>query len=263
MAGGKPILALLALILVAGGILLDIFVVLSGTKVNTTPINKIYFLEASTQGMGNAPATTAWTYFSVCSFINGGPGDCRPVSAAPPFDPPRNFGASPKIPAGFDGTNFYYYMSRVAWAFYLIALFFGAITLAMGIFACCARIAGFLSGFFASVAALMQAVAAALMTAWTVKARNVFQSSGHAASLGRYAYGFTWASFACFFLAMILFCSSGGSRKNKHQEEERQDIDPATGQPIVMEQQQGTSGGFFGRNSSSKNREVGVKDEYS
>jgi len=60
--------------------------------------------------------------------------------------------------------NFYYYLSRVSWSFYLIATFFAACTLAIGIFACCARIAGFLSGFLAFMAMASQAVCAALMT---------------------------------------------------------------------------------------------------
>lgn len=56
-----------------------------------------------------------------------------------------------------------------------------------------------------------------------VKGRNLFNSNGQNATLGKYAFGFEWASFACFFLAMILFCiggaaskkSSSGSKKNK------------------------------------------------
>ena len=52
-------------------------------------------------------------------------------------------------------------------------------------------------------------------SAWTVQARNAFRSSGGSASLGRYAYGFTWGAMACYLLATILFCIGGRVGKNE------------------------------------------------
>ncbi len=47
-----------------------------------------------------------------------------------------------------------------------------------------------------------------------VKARNEFRSAGITASIGRYAFGFTWGAWAAMFLAtLFLFLGCGVSRK--------------------------------------------------
>lgn len=50
-----------------------------------------------------------------------------------------------------------------------------------------------------------------------VQARDAFESDGRDASIGRYAFGFTWGAWAAAFIATLLFCigtrgdkSSGG-----------------------------------------------------
>lgn len=53
-----------------------------------------------------------------------------------------------------------------------------------------------------------------ICSAWTVQGRNAFRNNNQSASLGRYAYGFTWASFVCYFLAAIFFCVGGRIGKN-------------------------------------------------
>jgi len=52
-------------------------------------------------------------------------------------------------------------------------------------------------------------------SAWTVIGRNNLRRSGTDAHLGVYAYGFTWASVAAFFLSMIMFCIAGAVSKRK------------------------------------------------
>lgn len=37
-------------------------------------------------------------------------------------------------------------------------------------------------------------------------ARNAFKNDGRSASIGSYAFGFAWASWAALFLATLLFC---------------------------------------------------------
>jgi hypothetical protein len=49
-------------------------------------------------------------------------------------------------------------------AFYLIALFFGAIGLMTGFLALCSRLGGYLSGLTVAIALFFQTLAAALMT---------------------------------------------------------------------------------------------------
>ena len=97
-----PLFALLALFLVAGGILLNIFVILSGV-VSTTPMPHIYFLSADTSAITGAPATSAWTYFALCSKPGDETTDCGPVKAAFTFNPVGNFGTSTGVPPAFIG----------------------------------------------------------------------------------------------------------------------------------------------------------------
>lgn len=64
-----------------------------------------------------------------------------------------------------DSTHYYYYMSRFAFAFYLIALFFAVCTLVSGLLAICfTRIGSFISILFVGTAWFFQALAAVLMT---------------------------------------------------------------------------------------------------
>jgi SUR7/PalI family len=71
----------LSLILIAGAIVLQFFVVLSGVT-NTSPLNKTYFLQADTSTIaGSGRAVSQWTYFYVCGAGNQ---DCgSPVPALP------------------------------------------------------------------------------------------------------------------------------------------------------------------------------------
>jgi hypothetical protein len=70
-----------SLILIAGAIVLQFFVVLSGVR-NTTPLNKTYFLQADTSSIaGSGRAISQWTYFYVCGAGNQ---DCgKPVPDLP------------------------------------------------------------------------------------------------------------------------------------------------------------------------------------
>jgi len=211
MAGpARPILAFGSLILVAGGLLLQFFTILSGA-INHNPINKFYFLQASTNSIPDARNPSRWTFFAICGVdpSNGNNDNCGSVVPALPFDPPRNFGTEEGVPEQFIGTNMYYLLSRFMFAFYLIALFFAAIALLSGLLALCSRLGGYLSAMTTFVALFFQALAAALMTAWVVKGRDNFRSAGQEASIGKYLMGFTWAAVACYFLATVMFCLGG------------------------------------------------------
>lgn len=45
--------------------------------------------------------------------------------------------------------------------------------------------------------------------------RNKFRANGMTASIGNYAMGWMWASFAAYFLATIFFCIGGSVGKDK------------------------------------------------
>lgn len=164
----RPILSIVAIILLAGGVLLQLLVILSGA-INSNPINKIFFLQGSTDGIdgSSVPNPARWTYFAICGERNGLNAQCRPVQAAIPFDPRRNFGTSMGLPdqlASGDAASTLYYLSRIAWAFFIIALFFAAVALLMSVIAIFSRLAAKFTGLVTIMALVCQAVACALMT---------------------------------------------------------------------------------------------------
>ena len=90
--------------ILAGGILLQFLVILSG-GVNGNPENQIYFLEASTiRNIPNARNPSRWTFFAVCGVdLNGRNANCGAPVPALPFDPPRNFNTQTNVPQQFIG----------------------------------------------------------------------------------------------------------------------------------------------------------------
>ncbi len=161
----EPVFGLAALVLVAGGIVMQIFTILSGA-INSAPINQFYFLEAATSGIPDARNPSRWTFFAICGRdpASGHNANCGAVVPALPFDPPRNFGTTENVPEQFVGTNMYFYLSRFMFAFYLIALFFAVCGLFTGLLALCSRLGGYLSALTVAMALFFQALAAALLT---------------------------------------------------------------------------------------------------
>jgi hypothetical protein len=206
-------LGLASLVLVSGAIVMTLFIFLAGVS-NVTPLNNTYFLYADTTGITGARDRTQWTYFYVC-----GPGnvDCSGPWPAPSFGWAWSANAAnlPSEILGDQGNaSQYYYLSwRFMWVFYLIAMFFAVVAWFSGFLACCGRLGSALAGFSTFLALLFYTIAAALMTAATVRARNTFIANGHDAYIGTYAYGFTWGSWAALFIATTLFCI--GSRAGK------------------------------------------------
>ncbi|KAL2258827.1 hypothetical protein VTK26DRAFT_7704 [Humicola hyalothermophila] len=105
-------------------------------------------------------------------------------------------------------------MWRFGWVFYLIALFFEVAALGTGLLACLGRVGAVLSGVVALAAWVFLTVAVSLMTATFVKMRDAFRADGRDASVGPYAFGFSWGSWAALTLSTILFwmASSHGRR---------------------------------------------------
>lgn len=159
-------MSLASWVLVAGAILLQFLVILSGA-VKGNPENQIYFLQTTTGNIPGAPNPSRWTFFALCGVdSNGRNANCRGVHPALPFDPPHkeNFGTETGVPSPFLGTHKFYYLSRFMFAFYLIALFFAVLSLFTGILALCARLGAYVSALNAAAAAFFQAITAALMT---------------------------------------------------------------------------------------------------
>ena len=96
-------MSVVSLIILAGGVLLQLFTILSG-GVNSSPINKFYFLEAGDIGsISGARNPSRWTFFAICGAENGLNANCGKPVPALPFDPPRNFGTTQNVPEQFIG----------------------------------------------------------------------------------------------------------------------------------------------------------------
>ena len=102
---------MVALFLLAGGVLLQFFVILSGGA--GFPANSVYFLRAETDDIGGeARSTSSWTFWAYCGVDEdtGRNADCRSVTAALPFDPPGedNFDTEDGVPDDFIGYACYF-----------------------------------------------------------------------------------------------------------------------------------------------------------
>ncbi|KAI0376110.1 SUR7/PalI family-domain-containing protein [Hypomontagnella monticulosa] len=224
MARANTYLAPLSLIFLAGSLVMLFFIILSAVT-TTSPLNETYFLSADTNGITGARSVTQWAYFYICGAGNT---DCSQAWPAPPLGyawsgNPAN--APDQLVGSYGGDTtsfFYYYMWRFGWVFYLIALVFTVLAFFAGFIACCGRLGSAIAGFAAIIALFFHTIAVSLMTAVFVKMRNAFIAAGRDASLGRYAFGFSWGSWTALLIAAILFCvgirgsgeaSGGGFRR--------------------------------------------------
>jgi len=211
---------IVSLILIAASLLFLFFIVLSGVS-HRTPFSKTYFLQADTSGIKGARPLSQWTFFYVCGANNQ---DCGKAVPALPFGYAWVGGGSggPSALLGSHGKHTtsteYYYLWRFGWVFYLIAFLADCISFFTAMAAPFSRLAAGLSGFLVINALFWMTLAASLMTAEFVKARNAFRANGMSAQIGKYAFAWTWAAWFAMFLATILLfvgCASGGrNRKN-------------------------------------------------
>lgn len=204
--GGSAIFGAISLILTAGACVMTFFVILAGTSTHT-PLDQVYFLWADTSKIPNAPSRTQWTLWNFCDGSSGKNVNCGNVRPAYPFLPQSNFGTDNGVPADFlNHHNTFYYLSRFMFAFYLISIFFMVCSLATGLLSLCSRLGSAISSFTASIALFSLTLTAALMTSVFVIGRDKFRGAGDSAQVGIKAFAFTWASVACMFLAMVLYC---------------------------------------------------------
>lgn len=113
---------------------------------------------------------------------------------------------------------------------YLISLFFMALAWFGSFLACCGRLGSAIAFLLSGAALFFLTIAVSLMTyvsplfpplpsnpilqmltcpphsATFVKARNAFLSAGREATIGTYAFGFSWGAWAALLIATVLFC---------------------------------------------------------
>ncbi|KAI9745297.1 MAG: hypothetical protein M1818_001577 [Claussenomyces sp. TS43310] len=251
-AGMRGGLGIASWLFLAGAILLMFFVVLGGVS-HSTPLNKVHFLQADTSKITGARPISRWNYFYVCGADNR---DCGDAVPALPFGYAwiGNTAGVPSALLGKHGkgttSQYYYYIWRFGWVFYLIALVFAVLSLFTGLVSF-HKIGSGISSLLCFIATGFMTLAASLMTVEFVKARDVFNKNNMSASLGKYAFGFTWAALVCLCLATLGFfggCCVGRSSSSKTQH---------TTNDGVADRQ--TS--FFRRNRSQRQRGSFVDNE--
>lgn len=210
--------AILPIILLLGSGLLLFFINLSGAT-NSGVLARFYWSEAETSNIQGAHfQKTRWTSYSSCEGSSGVNSDCTKHSPAYPYSPRDNFGSSSSLPTSFNKhRDTYFYLSRFAYAFFLIGLVFNVVALApvfLTIF-----FSGLLTGLISTLAVglslLFTLGAACFITAAHVKGRNAFKDDGYNAHLGVKAFGITWAAVACLLLSFawaITISALGGKQ---------------------------------------------------
>ncbi|KAL7268561.1 Eisosomes component [Rhizina undulata] len=218
MIAGRPICALLGLFFLAGTIVLLFFLILAGAY-DRTPLNEIFFLQADTSGIPNAPnGICHWTLYNFCEQRNGLNYNCRPNNAAYPFLPQKNFNTEKNVPSDFiDHPGRYFYLSRFLYSFYIIGVFFAVVALFIGLLATVSKLGGAAAAAMTVVALFCVTFSATIMTACFVMGQHAFQNAGRFARVGVKAFAFTWTCVALLFLANIAFCISyiGDRRKER------------------------------------------------
>ncbi|RLV85137.1 Protein SUR7 [Meyerozyma sp. JA9] len=209
----RRIFTIVPLILLLGSTLLLVFMNIVGAN-NSSILGDFYWSEADTSSISKANfPKTRWTSYNMCGVKNGRNSNCLSAAPAYPFSPEDNFSTKQGIPQSFvDHRSTYYYLTRFAYVFFLIGIFFTVVALIPVALSMC--LTGFVSGILSSVAVglalLFVAAGASVMTAAHVKGRNAFRNAGMSADLGVKMFAITWAAVACLLLSLLFMCVVSG-----------------------------------------------------
>ncbi|GMM39053.1 Fmp45 protein [Saccharomycopsis crataegensis] len=193
-------------VLLAGTCVILFFIVLNGAS-TSSGLAHLYWLQANTSSIKNAPySTSRWTYYELCGVENGSNHDCGNSTAGYPISPADNFGRS-NVPSDFNNhQNLYYHLSKVAYAFHILALLFSLLAF-FSSFGIICKPSGILTKFFGAsllLATVFSIIASVCITVVTVRVRNAFQSSGLSASVGANLMALTWTSLFILMLTVAL-----------------------------------------------------------
>lgn len=196
----KVIQTILNLFFLAGTILLLILLILSSsTKIS--PINQIYWLKADTSSIENAFSQSQWGFWGVCD--SGNLSDCI-TGPAFPLSPQDNFETTENIPQDFiDNRNTYFYLSRFAFAFGLIAFALASLTFVISIFGLCFLVVDKVTAFIVTLATFFLAGFAAFQTAVVILARNAFRDQNLYVHVPTISMAFLWASLVCILIVWV------------------------------------------------------------
>ncbi|KAI5970763.1 FMP45 [Candida margitis] len=201
-----------------GSALLLILTAINGAGTSSI-LGKFYWSQTDTSNIPGAQfQTTRWTFYRSCDVKDGHNYNCTKSKPAYPYSPKDNFGSESGLPNTFvSSRDTYYFLTRIGWAFILVALFFTVVALVVVPLNFCFAIGGALAAISTFLAFLFTITAACLITAAHVKGRNAFNNAGHKSRLGAKAFGILWAAVACLLITFItsILSALGTRRSNR------------------------------------------------
>ncbi|KAF3991703.1 hypothetical protein FT663_01014 [Candidozyma haemuli var. vulneris] len=193
------------LILLAGTTLLLIFIVLGGA-VNHFPFHKFDWLHADTSSIDGAYSQSKWYFWGVCDADDRSQCHLGPAYALSPY---RNFETESGVPQDFiSDDSTYFYLSRFAFAFFIIGFVFTALAFLIDVLGFCFDFAERLIIALVTLGLFFVAGFAAFQTAVAVLARNAFRDEGYSADIGVQGFAIMWTSVACLLIVWIISCAN-------------------------------------------------------
>lgn len=193
-------------LLIAGSTVMLLFINLSGALEDLKFLNRFYFSKATVR------FERRWTMYAMCTPYGDGQVQCTKKQPAYPYAPSENLGAS-YVPEEFENNHkTYYYLSKIAYLMFLLALLCSILSLLPVTILCCAC-NGFLTGFFASFviggALFLDILACSLQTAAHVKGVKAFKKAGFLALLGTPMFVCMWLSVGTLFVSWVWMIKVG------------------------------------------------------
>lgn len=242
---------LVAFPMLTSAIVLLFFILLAGTK-DTTPLNEFFWFQANTSKIPGAPEVSRWTLYGICGVNSDGKNfNCTKSVADFAFQPDVTWNTHTGVPNDFIvNHDIYYYLTRFAFPFYLIGLFFSVVTFFLLFFAFCSRLGSALSSTSSFVALLFVITASCLETAVFILARNKFNNG---ASLGVKLFAFTWTATALLLLVFIFGCITCCSGRKHSSFDDDDDFGGTLARESSFEKAGSRRRGFFNVRSKKAN----------
>lgn len=205
-----PLTASIAILFLLGTLLLYFLTVLSGATEHSI-LKTFYWLQADCSKFPGAPFSgqCRWTNYAICAVVDGYNHNCI-KSAAHPFSPKDNFSSTVGVPMAFiNNRNYYYYTSRIGYAFELVGisfLTFSLMALVVHLFTKFKVKLAFKGLFwsFYILAFVFTVISVALSTSAYAKGRQKFRDDGIEASLGTKTWAVAWTTVALMLINMPL-----------------------------------------------------------
>lgn len=193
--------AFLAMLFLLGTTLLLFLNILTGATTSSI-LKHFYWIETECSNFPGAPYDTKcrWTNYGICSVDGSSSTECTKNQAAHAFSPAKNFDSTTNLPNNFiDHENYYYYTSRIGWAFTLIGLAFLVFSWVPFFILAVSKLRekrSFKSIFWVlyALATIFSIVGIALSTASYARGRNHFHDGGFPASLGTNTWAVSWTA---------------------------------------------------------------------